>query len=148
MYFIYETRPEAPSMSLAKTESDCFPLSQRGSLSYNHVNSTLAVLLSELRVPTLPGTLLSGAERHMKMGHTSIHRTHMETACRGNCLKRQFHVKWPCEWFCTQRLQRWNMQKCKHAKMAYIPKVLHRLCSHYSPFEIHLQSIFIPIALI
>lgn len=80
-------------MSLAKTESDCFPLSQRGSLTYNHIRSALLVFLSELRVPTLTGTLLSGAGRHMKMGHTSIHRTRMETACRGNCLKWQFHVR-------------------------------------------------------
>lgn len=80
-------------MSLTKSESDCFPLSQRGSLTYNHERSTLPVLLSELCVPTLTGTLLSGAERHVKIGHTGIQCTHMETACRCNCLIWQFHVK-------------------------------------------------------
>lgn len=140
MRIIYETRAAAPSLSLAKTQSGCSPLSQRGSVTYKHVCSTLVVLLSERRVPTLPATLLSGAERHVKMGHTSIHRTHMETAMSRQLSEVAISCKMTVCGVSGSAPSGYKgvppNQQQKHAKMAYIPKVLHRLCSHYSPFEV------------
>lgn len=65
-------------MSLAETESEPQRLTD--------LQARPQHFLSELCLPTLTGTLLSGAERHIKIGHTSILGTHIETACGGSVI--------------------------------------------------------------
>lgn len=99
--------------------------------------------LPELRVPTLTGTLLSGAERRAEMGHASI-----PSHTYGNSMSMQLSElaisckkKWWWSWFlhaAAAKVCSWN-QRQKHAKMASESSVAS------APVIIHLQSIFSPI---